>query len=187
MAIGIISWDLLWVVGHIYPVTLTPQCRLRNTFTHYQPINSGPFVSPQTMGIEPFLSAANFKLGGERLWGPHQQAGPKLFPGEKNKPSLISSFCFMKCSPPGSLSENLAFSSLIRCDLNQRTQSHYSKSALIFTLAVCKTHLRSFGQKKKKRICAEGLQSCLVILRTLKFIKSKNSLGLWWKLTICLM
>lgn len=46
--------DLLWVVGHIYPVTLTTQCRLRNTFTHYQPINSCPFVPLGRYGLNCF-------------------------------------------------------------------------------------------------------------------------------------
>lgn len=44
--------DLLWVVGHIYSVTLTPQCGLRNTFTLYQPINSSLFVPSRQYGLD---------------------------------------------------------------------------------------------------------------------------------------
>lgn len=75
--------------------------------------------------------------------------GPKAFPGEQTPPptNLFSAFCFMKCSPLGSLRENLSFSCLIRCDLNQRTQSYNSKSTLICKASCAWNTFEKSGQK----------------------------------------
>lgn len=139
--------DLLWVVRTFAQLALHPGGRLRNAFTRYQPINSGPFV-PRGRRAELFPPVANSERDAAALRDVCQSSETLLFSCSRRTnilPLVSSLFCFIKYSVPSSLRQSDCLSPRPLSPVRPtREFSHWIQSQLWSAgLAVSMTHWTS--------------------------------------------